>query len=561
MSMSPATATTARRRGTLRWFVALLATVLLVVSGSGLVAFAQNGAATSRSAEWVPAGTPILVFARIDMPGGQGEALAQVLTAFPGFADAASFEMKMDEALDSLFLEATDGAITWSGEIQRFFGGEIGLALPNVMDAALTGEDPDILVGIAITDRAAAESFVTLLTTGMADTLTQEPYSGSTIVSADDMALAVTDEWILLSQSADLVKASLDTLAGEAPSLADQESYASAAARIPAGHLAGAYMDLTSFADLIGLGLAATGQAGTDAIAQDLIEQLPQDMVAYIAAGPNTITVEAFITPSAQTQPMLVGETDLATQFPASTQLYIETRQLGAGIKTGLDQVFAAMPEEDLQGLAPFESMLGTDLASFLDFLGDTAIGASLGADGLWLGIVGDVTDETLATSRVERILSLVGILGADPESGISVETEDIAGTSVSTITLPIEGLTAEAGLPFSIGDSISLAVADGRLLLGTGDFVASSLALDDVDSLALSPGYADALGESTANSGVVYANIGNLMTAIDPLMSLMVPEWAEVQPWVTGLDRFVAVGGVDDDIISSRMTLYVNAQ
>ena len=41
--------------------------------------------------------------------------------------------------------------------------------------------------------------------------------------------------------------------------------------------------------------------------------------------------------------------------------------------------------------------------------------------------------------------------------------------------------------------------------------------------------------------------------------MSLMVPEWAEVQPWVSGMDRFVAVGRADGDVLSTRMSLYVD--
>lgn len=557
MSVSTAPSTNAQRRGPWRWIVALLATALLVVSGSGLVVFAQSGAGESRSAEWVPEGTPILVVGRLDMPGGQQEALAQVLTAFPGFADAATFDMKLSQVLDDAFTEATEGAISYSGEIESFLGGEIGLAMPNVIEAAMSGGDPDVIVGIAITDPVAAESFLTLLTADE-DDLSEEAYSDTTIISDGDMALSITDEWILFSQSDELIKASLDTLAGDAPSLADQESYATAAARVPDGHLALAYMDLTSFGDLIDLGLAAAGEAGSELVAQDLIDQLPRDLIAYVAAGPDTITVEAFITPGAESPVIATGESDLATQFPGSTQIYIETREFGSVVKTGLSQLLESIPAEDAQSLAPFEDMLGVDLASYLDFLGDTAVGASLDDSGLWLGIIGDVADESLATTRLDRILSLVRLFGVGADAGISIEEEEVAGTNVTTITLPTEGLTEGSGLPVPIGDTISIAVADGRFLLGTGDFVVNSLELEDVDSLALSPGYADALGDNTDNAGVLYANIGGLMSTIDPLLAFTVPDWAEVRPWVIGLDRFVAVGSADDEVISTRMTLFV---
>ena len=101
----------ARRRGPWRWLVAGLATLLLVVSGSGLIAFAQTGAGEGRGPTFVPADAPIYVEARIDMPDGQDEALAQLLTAFPGFADSGSFQLRVHEALDGMLADATDGEV------------------------------------------------------------------------------------------------------------------------------------------------------------------------------------------------------------------------------------------------------------------------------------------------------------------------------------------------------------------------------------------------------------------------------------------------------------------
>jgi len=562
MSVSQATPTGPRARGSLRWGIALLATVALIVTGSGLVAFAASGTGPSRSAEWTPAGTPILVIGRSDLPGGQEEALASAMTAFPGFADDGSFRMKLEQGLDGFIGDATNGAVTYSGEIKSFFSGEIGLALPNVMEAAMAGaDDPDILLGFSISDRAAAESFVTLMTANAGDAMTEEDYGGSTIVGDGSASLAVTDEWILVSNVADLVKAGLDVLSGAAPSLAASEDYQAAAARVPEGHIAQAYMNLSSFGDLITLGLQAAGPQAAGVFTPDMLEQLPTDMIAYLAAGPDTMTIEAFITPGMATEPMLVGESDLATAFPASTQVYFETRELGAGIATGLSTLLESLPPEDAAQLAPFEDMLGTDITEFFDFMGDTAVGASLADDALWVGIVSDVTDNTVAATRLERILSLVRLLGAGAEAGISLEEEVVNGATVTTITLPVEEVTGDVPLPFDIGETVTVAVADGQFLLGTGDFVATSLGLDEVDSLALNPGYVDALGDDTTNSGVMYAAVGDLLMTIDPLLSLMVPEWTDVSPWVQGLDRFIAVGGTDDDVISTRMTLHVEAQ
>ena len=92
MSNVPASATPARR-GLWRWSVALLATVLMVVVGSGLVAFAQSGAGASRGPVFLPADTSVYVEGRLDMPDGQADAMAEFMSAFPGFADPGSFQI------------------------------------------------------------------------------------------------------------------------------------------------------------------------------------------------------------------------------------------------------------------------------------------------------------------------------------------------------------------------------------------------------------------------------------------------------------------------------------
>ena len=110
--MSTPAQATSGRRGRWRWSVALVATAVMVVSGSGLVAFAQSGSGVSDGPRFVPADAPLYVEARLDMPDGQAESLASFLSAFPGFADEGSFQLKIDEAVDSLLEDASDGTVT-----------------------------------------------------------------------------------------------------------------------------------------------------------------------------------------------------------------------------------------------------------------------------------------------------------------------------------------------------------------------------------------------------------------------------------------------------------------
>lgn len=560
---TPATTPTSGHRGLWRWGVALVATVLLVVSGSGLVAFAQSGAGESRGPQFVPADAPIYVEARLDMPDGQAEALAEFMTAFPGFADAGSFGLKSDQLIDGLVEQMTDGALSFSGEIEDFATGEIGLALTDIeaMMSNGSGDEPPMLLGIAISDRAAADSFLDMLLAmdGAENDMTEQMYGDTAIRSDGSTAVAVTDEWILVSPEVASIEAGIDALDGTAPSLADDPDFVAANAQLPAGRLGAAYMDLQSLTSFVNLaGMMAAGQTGMAMPTTDLAALLPKDMVAYIAADADRMTLEAFVTPGEGTPAVAVGESDLADLFPADTQLYIETRELGTTVENALATVFELMEEEDMQQVAPIESMLGEPLPTFLDFVSDAGIGAGLSSDGLWLGIAAEVEDEATATTRVERIMSIVRLLSSQ-DSGVEVDETTIDDHAVTVITVPFDEMAAESGLPIGIGDTISVAVADGNLLIGTGDFVENALTGAPVDSLGASAGYVDALADDTVNTGVLYANIGSLLAELDPMISMMVPEWTDLQPYATALDRMIAVGTADEDVIAARMTVIVN--
>jgi hypothetical protein len=571
MSSLPAAAT-APRRARWRWFVALLATVLMVVAGSGLVAFAQSGAGASRGPVFLPANTSVYVEGRLDMPDGQAEALAGFMSAFPGFADSGSFMLKVQEALDGALSSATNGQLSYTKDLAPFMTGEIALGVTDLAAAAMADpstsqSQPPVLVGVAVSDTQAASAFIDQLVKSAPDgmTVTEEPYGSTNILTSSDssMSLALADDWILLAPTADAVKTGIDVLGGVQPSLAEQPAFGTAWARVPTGHLVAAYVDLQSMGGLLEMASQATaGQTGMSFDLGALAAQLPTDMVAYLTAASDRLTVQAIITPSAQTPAMAVGESDLASLFPSDTQLYVETRELGATLSTLLQGLVSSMDEQTAAQLAPLEDMFGAPLPDLLDFVSDAAVGASISSDGLSLGIAGEVTDQAVATERVQRILSFVRLIAAGTSSGdgasaISMTESKVAGTTVTTITLPIDAATG-GQLPIQVPQTLSVAVADGRLLIGLGDFVETALTQDQAGSLAASPGYVDALGSDTTNSGVVYANVGSLLSLLDPAMSMFAQDWSTIAPYATAIDRFIAVGTAGDQTIEARMSVIV---
>ncbi len=577
MSTSAETSMTARR-GPWRWAVALVATVMLVVSGSGLVVFAQSGAGESQGPQFVPAGSSIYVEARLDMPAGQDEALAQMMTAFPGFADAGSFQMKIDEVMTGLGSQM--GLDLPAGDL---FGdvltGEIGLAAGD-FEAAMMGEDPAMIIGLAVADQdAAASLFDSLIGSGGTET-TEEMYNDVAIVSDPSTSAAITDGWLLLSNDPAQVMASIDVLAGDAESLADDQDFSAAWSQLPTSRLGAAYMDFAPFTGFMDLaGMMAEGQTGMALPTADLAALLPQDMVMSLVAEDDRMTLTAAVTPGEMTPSLAVGESDMASLFPADTQVYFEMRELGAMVESGLNALVdfmaaAEMPADDPSGAmgaaAQIEVLLGENsplavqleatLPEFLDFVEDAGIGVGLSSDGLWLGIAGEVTDEALAQERVDNLMRMITTFTMMMEDqGVSVGTDLVGDVEVSTITLPIDQMLAGSGVPLAMGNTISVAVSDGALLIGLGDFVQAALAADGADSLATSPGYVDAIGEDTPNTGVMYMNISSLLTALDPMLATMSPDWAQVAPYAEGLDRMVVVSTADDGGPGARISVIVD--
>ena len=64
---------------------------------------------------------------RLDLPGDQRQEVGEFLSKFPGFADQAALDTKLDEVLDRLVAEGTDGKQTYTQDIKPWFDGELAL--------------------------------------------------------------------------------------------------------------------------------------------------------------------------------------------------------------------------------------------------------------------------------------------------------------------------------------------------------------------------------------------------------------------------------------------------
>jgi hypothetical protein len=165
-----------------------------------------------------------------------------------------------------------------------------------------------------------------------------------------------------------------------------------------------------------------------------------------------------------------------------------------------------------------------------------------------------------VAAERLTRVMTVLNMFMAGAEEqGVSVETSMVGDVEVTSIIVPFDEMLAESGVPIGLGDSIDFALDGDELLIGLGDFVESAILSDGSDSLATDAGYLDAIGEDVPNAGVAYVNIGSLLTAFEPMLAMMGPEWEEIAPYATAFDRFVVVASVDEGVLRERISVIVS--
>ncbi len=537
----------------IRWVVALLVTIAMLVATTGVVVFAQTG--SSGGPAFAPATTVAWAELRLDLPGNQEEELSALLGHLPGFADPAALHAKVNELLDQVVSEVSSGGASWTGDVDPWSNRQFGLALLEIPASVTSGsgssEPPSMVIGLGVKDRTALEA-------RLASFLTQAPisteqYAGATVTTVDDdVSYAVTDQYLLVAPRAADVKASLDVLAGTAPGLAEDDAFAVAAQRIPADRLGAFYFSLSALRPLIESQLA--GQPGS-AVALDMLDQIPAWVSGYSQAASDHLTIATDMQAPASLPLPSMRETDLASRFPSGALVYLELRDLGRTFHAGIEALLSQVPADDAQGLAQVEQMLGAPIEELLDPVEDVALGVSVTGGTVDAGIAATLSDPAAAQTRVTSLLALVRLFAT--QSGATVSEAQVAGVPVTTITLPdADGMRAFAA---PIEPSVSVAIADDHLYIGLGDFVERALTQDGTASLASDARFVRVVGAAgTPNSGFAYVDIAGAQALFESMGAPDDQYRTDVKPWLDALDALVLSSAASDDTLSSKVLLFV---
>ena len=613
--IEPATSTdspahpSASRGSRLRYFVAALATLVVFAVVGGMIFLAAPRAGTaSEVAHYAPAGVAAYFEVRLDLSGDQHQNLAALMSHFPGFADQSAFQQKLDDTLDSLLTSKTNSQLDWNNDVKPWFGGQIALfgspgaagpapACPSVTACAgyMSGSGAiDMVFVLTVSDRSKLEAELTAQL-GTTTPITTS-YQGTDIdtvspasMDGESISYAVTDTALIASPNVDLIKQALDVHAGQKPALADDTFFTQQLGQLHADRLATFYYDAAkAMATMPGSDLS-TLDSGVAACMQAFESTAKVKYVGELRAESDhfAVTVRSQI-PSGNGLPAPANnQTTLAQSMPSDTLAYMEMRNTGASIGWLIKQELAcvasaagsdqALPSglDNLGGLGnlggdpskAFEQILGTSPDTYFDFIDDAALGVTYRNSTLNGGIVATVDDQAVATQRVDKLTTVLGLVGTfgggSGAAGITSEQVQHNGTTITVIHYaPPADLYDGSSVPPGAG-SVDLAIAttNGRLYLGTQSFVTGALDQDAGSSLASSAGYQKAISAAPqSNAGVMYLDVNGLRTALETLATGDSKQQYEQdeKPFLTPLDTLSAVSHVDGDMLVLNGFLYV---
>jgi citrate lyase gamma subunit len=541
-----------------RWLIAIFATIAVVAVVGGLaLAMSPRAGTPSVTASYAPADTVALLEVRLDLPGDQHDKLAQLMSHFPGFADPQAFDRKLEESLAQVFASA-EADLDWATDIDPWFGGEISVFSSTLNPTA--GASASFTAAMTVSDRAALD--VVLNERLTAAGATSEDYQGQpvwTMTATSDtheLALAATDEVLLIGTDAAQVKSALDVRADRANGLADDSFYTSQLAELHADRLGTFYLDARSAAVPLLDNLPAD-QANAEMLSQ-LVDLAAVRVVGELRAETDHLAFVARTERSAGTDlpPMPAnGRSDLAESAPADVLVYVEVRQAGAMIGYLLDKALqpSASPSGAQLDSRMLEQLLGTAPRDYFDFVKDAAAWGSFANDQLDAGLVALVDDQAVAQQRVDRLLGTIRSLSAFGGE-FTVEEEQHGGVTVTVISLG--GMLGSTPV-----GSISVALTDGRLLIGVGDFVANTLGQAPAENLASRADYRDAVAAAgTSNAGVAFVDLAALRGMVEARMTAdgRASYEQDKQPFVELLSHLVLVRETDGTVMVNNVFLYV---
>ncbi|MEO5884632.1 MAG: DUF3352 domain-containing protein [Candidatus Limnocylindrales bacterium] len=586
--VAPPSPVNPRPRSRARWFAAL-GVIALVVVGSAAAALVLTGVSPAATVTgYVPANSVMYGEVRLDLPGDQRAKIGEFLAKFPGFADQAALDTKLNEVLDRLVSEGTDGEQAYTKDIKPWFDGEIAFAvgpLPQsqaIDDPVIAAAATRALLLVSIKDETLARTWFNDAMAKANVTGATETYGATeiTVFTEPSMpnvqaAFALVGGKVAIAGDLASVKAAVDTK-GEGAFGADTD-VAAATAAADGDHIGFMFIDLRSVLDSA---MALSGAVASTPPISDAMLALVPDWASFRLRVEGDALVMDSASPNVKDAPGPDenGVNGVAAWAPADTLMLAAANDYGATLLETV-ALYRADPAltEVFKTIDEGAGVVG-GLDAALGWMGDSGIVITQGADAPEGGIVAIPTDASKARQLLTTLRSFATLGGG--QAGITVRDEDYNGTAITIIDLgslqDLAGMAAAMGggaLPMDpsmmslpTGNvEIAYAATDGVVVIGSGPaFVKSVLDAGAGASLADDARYqglAKRVGaEHTAVTFVDIAAIRGLLEG--HLAEVPAADRAEydesVKPFLVPFDAFIAATVADGDLDAAHAVVTV---
>jgi hypothetical protein len=569
----PPSASPSRRPDRVRWAAAGIL-IALVIGVTGLATLVLTGSRnTSVVLGYVPADSVAYGELRLDLPGDQRQEVGEFLSKFPGFADQAALETKLDEVLDRLVSQGSGGKQTFTKDVKPWFGGQLGFALgpiPSGGGDGSTGHDARGLMLLTVKDPALARTWLTSTLQSEGVTSSSETYNGSelTIFAAPNSpdsqaAFTIAGDRVAMVGDVASVKAAVDTR-GSSP-LAKGDAVTTAQASLTGDDLGFMFLDLRALIEASSEMAGAIGSAAPIPSLPDTISVvMPEWTAVRLRVEGDALRVDGVSEhPQGLPGPDQNRTNAVAGFAPPSTIALLSGNEYGATLlewvelyrdEPGLQDTFAQIDQA--------AGMLG-GLEALLRWMGDTGVVVARNGEGVEGGLVTIPADAAQGRQLLTTLRSLLQMGG--PDAGVTITDETYNGETITVVDLgDLSGLmgmagalggpalpTAPSGLP---GGKVQLAYVanDSVIAIGSSaDFIKHVLDAGAGDSLADDARFQGLLARVDAqHSGVSFVDVTAIRGLIEGMMAdLPAAEKAEyeesVKPFLTPFDAFISTGSV----------------
>jgi uncharacterized protein DUF3352 len=569
------------RSGRARWAVALGA-VAIVAALSAAIVYALVGRSPDATVlGYVPSGAVVYGEVRLDLPGDQRREIGEFLAHFPGFADQAALDSKLDEVLDRLVSDASGGKQTFTTNIKPWFDGELAFSAgplpdPKTIMSGAEGSGMDsarALALLSIKDEALARAWFADAFKQAGATTTTETYEGveltlfSSPTGGTKAAFAILDGKVAVAGDVASVKAAVDTK-GNGGFAADPD--AKAALDAPTDdHLGFVYLALGPIVEWTQeLGQAATGQDGAGAAIPGISTEvyakfIPKWSAFWLRVEGDALVMEA-AAPKAETQigPTTDRPSDVAKHVPASAIALLVNHDMGATLKQTLELYKSEASLKEVtdiidQGLG---ALGGADGA--IGWIGDSGLVVNRSGDAIEGGLVIVPTDAAAAKRLFTSVQNLAALGGVE---GVTFRDEDYKGTTISVASIDFGALGGGSAFAVPVDKiEIAWAVTDDLVVLGSGpEFVKHVLDTTDATSLASNDRYEALLARVKEGTGSVFVDIAAIRDHVEAMVksgdAASLKEYeTNVKPFLEPFDALIASSSVGGDLTRSTIVITV---